>query len=288
MSAYRITVDDLDDNIQTAARTRDEVNTGFLAAQTAAVKQVLLTINNHQEAVFEATDLDRLETPSGPDIWAKGIRRLSLALAQAIDIDLGTDIMGTAVASAQQLGTLGEAGARFIDVNGKPNTDEGKTAASQLVREAIDAASLHFVENDLDMGEVEGGNISPFFAVMPYKLVNVLKNDMIDSGYQDDGLAARAGWMNSILGTQAYGGRIFGIDVFATNSIPQAASDAAWTMRFGCRQAIDLAIRAMRMNINLASTRESGGWKDTYRTRCDYGFVITQPKLWLSAGIHQK
>ena len=235
---------------------------------------------------FEVTDLDRLETPSGPELWSKGIRRLSLKLAQEVDKDLGTDLTATAnFASDQTLATLGSAGSVFITPGGVATG----TDASKLVRQMIDAASLHYAENDLDMGEIEGGNISPFFAVIPYKLMNILKNDMIDSGYQDDGMAARAAWMNSILGTQAYGGRLFGIDVFATNSTPQgtASPDVNWPMFFGCRQAIDIAIRSMRMNINLATTRETGGWKDTYRERCDYGHVVTNTKLWLKGSIHQ-
>ena len=288
-AAYKITIDDLADNIATGSRTRDQVNSQFLAASTAAVTQKTLTMDNYQEAVFEVTDLDRIEAPSGASLWAKGIRRLGLKLAQEVDKDLGSDLTGVTFADAQTVGgashVFGTAGSVFITEGGVPTG----TGASKLVRQVIDAAKLHYVENDLDMGETEGGNISPFFAVIPYKLINVLKNDMIDSGYQDEGMAARAAWMNSILGTQAYGGRLFGIDIFGTNSIPQAddSPDTNWTLYFGCRQAIDIAIRSMRMNINLATTRESGGWKDTYRSRCDYGWVVTQPELWLKAEIHR-
>ena len=252
------------------------------------ITQKALTIDDYEEAVFQVTDLDRLETPSGPELWAKGVRRLGLALAQQVDTSLGTDITSTAINADQTLTELGVAAARFISPTGVPTTTGTNAPAARLVREMIDAASLHYVENDLDMGEIEGANISPFFAVMPYKLINVLKNDMIDSGYQDEGMAARAAWMNSILGTQAYAGRLFGIDVFGTNSIPQASTNVKWKIWFGCRQALDVAIRAMRMNINLATTRESGGWVDTYRTRCDYGHVVTNPQLFLVGSIKQK
>ena len=280
--SYKITVDDLTDNVASSSRTRTEVNTAFLAAVDASVAQKTLTIDNHQEAVFQVTELDRAETPSGPELWARGIRRLGLSLAQAIDIDLGADITGTVIAADQTLPTLGTATSVFISPAGVPTG----TDAAQLVRSQIDAAfaALH-QRTILDMGEIEGGNISPFFGIMPYKLINVLKNDMIDSGYQDGGDAARAAWMNSILGTQAYAGRLFGIDIFGTNSIQQAVAGTNWRIWFGCRQAIDVAIRSMRMNINLASTRESGGWKDTYRARCDYGHLVTNPKLFLKGDI---
>ena len=286
--SYKVTIDNLDDKIKTDDRTRTEVNTAFIANPVdAIVTQKTLTMDQHQESVFQVTDLDRAETPSGPELWAKGIRRLGLGLAQAVDVNLGTQITTPAVAADQQLGTFGVAAGRFISVGGVPTTTGTNAPAARLVREVVDAASLHYIENDLDMGEIEGGTISPFFGILPYKLINVLKNDMIDSGYQDEGLAARAGWMNSILGTQAYAGRLFGIDIFGTNSLPQAKANVPWNLFFGCRQAIDIAVRAMRMNINLSSTRESGGWVDTYRARCDYGFVLTNPKLWLNAKIRQ-
>ena len=287
--SYKITVDDLDDKIKSDSRTRAEVNSAFIANPVdAVITQKTLEMNNHQEAVFQVTDLDRLETPSGPELWARGIRRLGLRLAQDVDKDLGVDIPATVIAADQTLDAVGAAGSRFITPGGVATTPANGVPATRMVRELIDAASLHYVENDLDMGEIEGANISPFFAVVPYKLINILKNDMIDSGYQDEGLAARAAWMNSILGTQAYAGRLFGIDVFGTNSIPQASANAAWKIWFGCRQAIDVAIRAMRMNINLAATRDTGGWVDTYRVRCDYGFMVTNPQLWLVGSIHQK
>ena len=157
-------------------------------------------------------------------------------------------------------------------------------AAKALIYEAIDDFSLKLANMDVDG---DGDSVGQKYVIMRPTLFRIFREYMIDKGLSWDTLTADLLRNNSVLVGRGYQGRVLGIDVFSSTTVPAPSSTAGSNsaanrgrnhqILAGVRMGTAAAVRAPIVQfLNPSENQVSAQPAHLLRQAGDYGVAVLE------------
>ena len=200
---------------------------------------------------------------------AKTTQEVSLA----IDANIAAYISSYAFANEQKL-TVGTGSANVLTRSAVGGYEKG--TGERLIENSVDRVSEHFALNGVTTGGAYGGQPGELWIVLPMQLFFLLRRDLQARNLAWDDLTDSL-FDNRIRQTEAYKGRLYGVNIIGTTSLT-APSSGNWKAYAGTRDAVALAIDGPRQSfVNEPRYHPSLKWQlvqDGY-----YGRTMVNPEL---------
>ncbi len=278
--------------IQKPARTATVESRTIGAAWKASTGQTVETLTLQPDQSYEVVGVEVApeDVIDSPYAMLEQIRAEQAAkTAIYIDDNLSAYVRGLTYDAANKIavgsGNYALAGTRqdggYFGKNNSANAQGN--AAIGIVTDALLQSATHFKLKNID-GTAIGASPGTLFAVLPTVIFEQLVREMQSAKYQWDALTDNL-FDVRIRNSSMWAGRLFGIDIVSTNSIPDPADPKAdgsgdsWKIYVGTRAAVACRIDPPVVSQVLSPDidQNAGNW--VLRQKGRFGRVIVNPSL---------